>query len=691
MGGPIALRFAPDGSRITYLHGEDQGLQRVLWVWDPRSGERAVAVRAPGGGVQEGQLSVEEQLRRERLRERGLGISRYAWSANGHTLMVPIKGDVWVQPGLDGTLSRVAEDVQHPRLSPDGSQLAFVRDAEIHVVPVGGGTPRQITTGARGTGRTHGLPEYIAQEEMSRHDGFWWSPDGRTIAFTEVDETHIPIWRITHQGKAEPTWEDHRYPFPGAHNARVSLWVVPADGSGPARKLELDPGVPWEYLARVRWLPDGTLLAAVQDRRQTRLDVLRIHPDSGASQVLVTERSDVWVNLDDLWRPLAEGGFLWGSERTGFRHLYRIARDGTAVALTSGEWMVDSVVGLSEDRGVVYVLATEADPRERHLYAVQLDGSGWTRLTHDPGMHTVVMNRNATRYVDSWSSVDHPQRIVVREVEGEEEATELSMAPDPRVAELGLAPPELFSFEQRDGVTLHGALYRPAGAGPWPLVVQVYGGPHAQRVQNHWGLTANMKAQYLRSRGLAVMMLDNRGAARRGLAFEGALRWDMGHRELLDQADAVAHLAAEGVADAGRVGIVGWSYGGYLASMAVARFPDLFHVAVAGAPVTHWDSYDTHYTERYMGLPAENPEGYEVSSVMHHVDGLRGQLMLVHGMLDENVHFRHSARLIDALVKAGKDVALQIYPNERHAPRDPAGRTYVAERELGFLERHLTG
>ncbi|HEY8380003.1 MAG TPA: S9 family peptidase, partial [Nannocystis sp.] len=268
--------------------------------------------------------------------------------------------------------------------------------------------------------------------------------------------------------------------------------------------------------------------------------------------------------------------------------------------------------------------------------------------------------------------------------------------------DLDLPPPELVSFRNRHGDELWAAVYRPdpdavraAGGAPvpagppYPTLVAIYGGPHAQRVVDAWGTTVDMRAQALRSRGYLVIKIDNRGSARRGLAFESAIRHDLGNVELEDQVDGIRHFTAAGLVDPERVGIYGWSYGGYLSAMALVRHPDVFRIAVAGAPVTHWDGYDTHYTERYMGTPQDNPEGYRRSSVMAHVERLRGALLLVHGLIDENVHFRHTSRLIGALIKARKPYELLLFPDERHMPRGLEDRVHMEEQILAFMQKHL--
>ncbi|MBA2320649.1 MAG: S9 family peptidase, partial [Deltaproteobacteria bacterium] len=309
------------------------------------------------------------------------------------------------------------------------------------------------------------------------------------------------------------------------------------------------------------------------------------------------------------------------------------------------------------------------------------------------GWHDVVVDSGSGRLVDVHSAADRPPRI---EICSASDGTTLHVlhdgATDPRIASVGppdRIAPELVVLPSRDGVPLQAALFRPEGRGPWPVIVSCYGGPHVQRVADFWDLTMQLRAQYLRSLGFLVLVLDNRGSARRGTEFEGAIHRDMGNVEVRDQEDGVRWLVDRGLADPARVGIYGWSYGGYLSAMCLARAPDTFACACAGAPVSHWDGYDTHYSERYMGSPAENPEGYRVSSVMAHVPSLRGPLLLVHGMLDENVHFRHTARLVNALNRAGKTYEIQLYPDERHLPRNRADRISMEERIRDFFVKSL--
>lgn len=698
--GPVGWGYRKDGALLAYLASPEGDLAQVLHGHDVETGESRV-IAEPTTAAGEDDLSLEEKLRRERLRQRAVGITSYAFDKDGERVLVPVAGGIFVldEPGspLRELVSAKDGTCIDATFSPRGDTVAFVRDAEVHVVATAGGAPRAITAGARAKGFTHGLAEFVAQEEMGRLRGFWWAPDGDRIAFTEVDESHIPAYRITHQGKAAVgagAEEDHRYPFAGARNAIVRLAVVPIAGGDPVwMDLGDDEDI---YLARVHWLTDGSLAAEILDRRQETLRLVRFDGATGAATELLRETSDVWVNLHRCFRALKKGegeltgGFVWASERTGFRHLELRAADGSLVrVLTSGEWMIDALMAVDEDGGAAYVLGTREGATTCHLYRVPLAGGEPVRLTPDDGSHMVAVSPAFDTFVDRHHAVDRPIRCDLRNLADGSLIRTLHDAHDARVDDMALTPPELLTIENRDGIALDAALYRPEGDGPWPLVVSVYGGPHAQRVKNDWLMTIDLRAQALARRGYLVLVCDNRGAARHGLAFEGWIKHDMGNLEVLDQVDAVRWCVDQGLADPDRVAIYGWSYGGYMSAMCLARAPDTFKAAVAGAPVTSWDGYDTCYTERYMGLPQENADGYQRADVMHHVEGIRGRLLLVHGLIDENVHFRHTARLIQSLIRARKPYELLLFPDERHMPRGEADRIYMEERIFAFLEEAL--
>jgi dipeptidyl-peptidase-4 len=704
MAIPRSLAFSPDDDVITYLFSPEGSLTRQLHVFDPDTGSARLLVTASDAVMTEEDIPLEEVLRRERQRQREVGVTQYAWARHASRILVPLHGDVYLLDGLDATLRKIVSNdgkpVIDPQFSPDGRQVAFVQDAELYVVGADGGEPRQLTQGARDAGTTHGLAEYVAQEEMDRHHGFWWSLDSRWIAFTEVDDTHIPVYRIVHQGKdsvGAGAQEEHRYPFAGQANAKVRLAVVSVDGGEP---VWMDLGGDEDmYLARVQWLPDGSLSAQLENREQTKLEIVRFDPANGNRSPLLHEESEFWINLHNMFKPIKRPGggdwegFIWASERNGFRHLYLYDKRGKLIrSLTAGDWMVDDVIEVDERHEKIYFMGTRAGPTESHLYEVSFAGGELRQITYEPGMHSVVIDRNSRRFIDIHHALDQSPTITLRSISDGSVLCTIYDKVDPRIDQLELKPPELVTLQSRDGTTLYAAIYRPPatyGPGPYPTIVSVYGGPHAQLVTNNWGMTVAMRAQYLRSLGFLVFVLDNRGSARRGLDFEGVIKHDMGHIEVEDQVDGVRWLVRNGLTDPERVAIYGWSYGGYMAAMCLARAPDTFSVAVAGAPVTHWDGYDTHYTERYMGTPESNPDGYVLSSVLHHVENIAGKLLLVHGLIDENVHFRHTARLVNALIAARKPYDLLLFPDERHMPRKLADRVFMEERIRDFFTHNL--
>jgi dipeptidyl-peptidase-4 len=697
MAYPDSLAFSPDDRWITYLYSPENSLTRGLFAYDPETGGSRRLGELPEQESGEDE-TIEEALRRERQRQREGGITQYAWAEKANRLLIPAQGKLYILEPSDEAprllLDSQASPLQDPQISPDGAWVAFVQGGELHVLSCEGGAPRQITQGAQAQGKTNGLAEYIAQEEMDRSHGFWWSPDSQWLAFEEVDETHIPIFRILHLGKDQVgagAQEDHHYPFAGQENARVRLGVVARQGGEPAW-MDLGPDADI-YLARVNWLPDGSLAAQILNREQTRLDLVRLDPRSGKRQVLLSESNPTWINLHDLFRPLKFGGFIWGSERSGYRHLYLYDAQGEQIcALTQGAWTVDELAGVDEVGQQVYFTASHPSPLERQLFRVAFGGGEPQRLTFEAGTHRVVCDHACRRFVDSCNSLEHPTRVALHSLEDGAQLAVMHDQEDERIRQYGLQPPRLVELRNRDGDRLHGAVFQPPaqyGDGPFATIVFVYGGPHSQLVANHWNLTANLRAQYLRSQGFLVFVLDNRGTSRRGLAFEAAIRWDMGHLEVEDQVDGVRWLAAQGLSDPRRAGVYGASYGGYMAAMCLARAPETFRAAVAISPVSNWDGYDTFYTEHYMGTPQSNPQGYQRSSLMAHVDALRGRLMLIHGLIDENVHFRHSARLINALIAARKPYDLLIFPDERHMPRKPADQVYLESLIVDYFVRHL--
>lgn len=710
---------------MLYLKSSEYGsLSRQLYATNVTTGKTFPLACTPPGVGEEKELSLEEKLRRERARIMNTGVTSFkvAGKSKGKVL-VPMGGALYVRDGIDpeAELKRLFDPVEalgsgpilDPQISEDGSLVCFVWKDEVYCVPAdGSGKPRQLSAGARGTGKTHGLADFLAQEELDRYEGFWISPDGKQVAFEEVTEAHIPQFRIMHSGSesvGDQAQEDHRYPFAGEANPKVKLCVVSAD-SGDAAAGTAPPVTSFDltgpfgedlYLGRVQWMPDGSIIAQVLNREQTELAVLKLDPKTGSVKTLFTEKTEVWINVHNMLKPLGKSGrFLWASERTGFRHLY-IYEPGVdkLKPVTGGSWQVEEVVAIDEAKEDVYFMGTsDGNWLGRYLFKASLKEGPEQKvvqLTQEAGMHSVVVDAQCKTFVDTSSAMDRPASATLRNLQDGRELCVIDKNDDPLIATLNLKPPELFTLPSTDGkVTLQAAMYKPDpakyGDGPYPTVVSCYGGPHVQFVANTWGMTADLRAQALRSKGFLVLKVDNRGSNRRGLDFEAPVKFDMGNVEVEDQAAVVRWCADKKLADPKRVAIYGWSYGGYLSAMCLAKAGDVFKCAVSGAPVTSWDGYDTCYTERYMGTPSSNEKGYKTSSVMEHVQNMTGDLLLVHGLIDENVHFRHTARLINSLIAAQKPYQLLLFPNERHSPRSQKDREYMEERMFAFIQKSLS-
>ncbi|KGM54231.1 peptidase S9 [Lysobacter daejeonensis GH1-9] len=684
LSGPSLMKakVAPDGSRVTFLRGKDADKNRLdLWAYDIASGTTALLVDSndvlPGAEV----LSDEEKARRERQRIASLsGIVDYQWSPDGKTLLFPLGGELYLydlsKPGKAGVrkLTNGEGFATDPKLSPKGGFVSFIRERNLWVIDLATGKSAQLTKdGSAEIG--NGVAEFVADEEMDRHTGYWWAPDDSAIAFARIDESPVPVQKRYEVYPDRTEVIEQRYPAAGDKNVLVQLGVIAPKAE--AKPTWIDLGTQTDiYLARVDWRDAKHVTFQRQSRNQKRLELIEAELDTGKQRTLVTETSTTWVPLHSDLRFLKDGRLLWSSERSGFEHLYLIGADGNATALTSGAWPVDAVLAVDEAAGFVYFSAGKDTPLDLQVYRVPLAGGAIERLSKADGMHNATFATNASVYVDNWSNPTTPPQLQLFRNDGSLLATlqenDLAKADHPYAPYRDAQRPvEYGTLTAADGATpLHYSVIKPAGFNPkrrYPVVVYVYGGPATQTVTRAWpGRGDHWFNQYLAQQGYVVFSLDNRGTPRRGAAFGGALYGVQGTVEVADQLKGVEWLQQQPWVDGEHIGVYGWSNGGYMTLMLLAQASDRYACGVAGAPVTDWGLYDTHYTERYMNLPAANPDGYRNGRVLAHVDGLTSPLLLIHGMADDNVLFSNSTVLMSALQKRAQPFELMTYPGAKH-------------------------
>ncbi|MBX3227876.1 MAG: alpha/beta fold hydrolase [Labilithrix sp.] len=690
---PRSAAHAPDGKTITFLASESGDETMSLFAYDLEAGKSDVILRAKDlGGADAETRSREEELRRERQRDRSEGITSYVWARRAPVMVVPRRGDVWVR-AADGKvkqLTKTPEPEIDARPCDTGARVAFVRKSELWMVDVASGKETQLTTGAT-EGVTHGLSDYVGQEELGEPHGYFWSPKCDRLVYLEVDERpveKIPVlgWR----GQGEDLMLQ-RYPRAGAKNPSVragildvatkrTTWITP-----PA-----DPKAE-RYVGRFTWAEDGSaLFHQAMPRDQKKLALIRVEPATGKSTEIASETSPAWVHFSPARVLERSAQVLFTSIKTGHRHIeLRSQKDGTLIrTLTKGDWDVDAIVGLDEAGGRVLFTATKDGPLQRQLYAARLDGEAdVVRLTSEPGVHSVRVDETGKTWVDVHSSATRPPASVV--VKDGKPLGELRPAPlDPDIVGLGIRPAALVQVPGADGTLLNGALLTPRDVtGRHPVVVVVYGGPESQSVMDYW--SPRLLWQHLADRGFVVFQVDGRGTGGRGRAFAQKVHKQLGKYELEDQIAAAKWLATLPYVDASRIGIYGHSYGGFMAALAMLEGGGVFQAGVAGSSVTDWRLYDTGYTERYMETPATNADGYAATDLAKKAPGLTGKLLLTHAMMDENVHYANTARLVDALIAADKRFELLVLPGERHGLRIPAARAYMPARIASFFAENL--
>lgn len=691
-GRPVKPRITPDEKTILFLRAQPTSATQTLFAFDVATGttKELLTPEALLKGSEE-QLTVEEKARRERMRVSARGFTTYDLSEDGERILVSLSGKLYLVERSSGEVTelKTGPGVVDPHLSPDGKQIAYVRGHDVYRIDLATNQEQPVTRGGTEE-RTHGLAEFVAQEEMRRYSGYWWSPDAKFIAYTESDTSGVEKFTIVDVMHPEKGGNTFPYPRPGKANAVVRLGIIPITG-GKTVWVDWDAKA-YPYLATVRWKKGGPLTVLVQNRTQTEEQLLAVEPSTGKTRLLLTEKDAAWIELDqDFPRWLEDGsGFLWYTERNGGPEVELRNADGSLAR----SWVRPDAGfrGLARfiDKDRTLYFHGAPNPTESYLWRVKDGGAPEKLSTGVPApafeMPAAVSKQGGLLVTVSQTGTLMPSYRVLRP-----DGTHVGELPS-----VAVAPPftPKMQFFQVGKEGFHASVIRPRNAKPGvklPVIVYVYAGPTTTVVRH--GMAENLLNQWLADQGFLIVKLDGRGTPLRTASWQRAVKYDFVTPTLDDQISALRALAQKvPEVDLSRVGIYGWSFGGYMAALAALKRPDVFKAAVAGAPVVDWLDYDTHYTERYLGLPQEHPEAYKKSSLLTYAEEPGkpiAPLLLIHGTADDNVYFFHTLKLSHALFLAGKPHELLPLSGLTHMVPDPLVTQRQYERVLDYFQKHL--
>ncbi len=594
-------------------------------------------------------------------------------------------------------LTNTPQEEVGEELSPDGKLVAFVRDFNLYIVDVS--TQRERALTADGNSKLlNGRLDWVYQEELygrGNFKGYWWSPDSTRIVYLQLDESRVRDFAVVDHIPVQQNVEITSYPKAGAPNPEVRVGLIAVAG-GERRWLDMQKYQAAEPLVvRVGWKPDSSkAYFMVQNREQNWLDLNFVDVSAaGKVETAFRETSPAWVERDNhfvaAW--LKDGSFIWSSERTGWKHLYHYSIDCKLIkAVTSGKWEVRSIHGVDEAAGWIYFSGTERSPIGVDVYRIKLDGAGRQLLTQTPGTHSAAFSPAFDQFIDIWSDAQTPPQTRLHSADGKV----VRVINENRVdllKEINLSRPEFMQVKTRDGFLMEAMLIKPVGfdaSRKYPVYVHTYAGPHAPQVRNAWGSMSYMWHQLLAQKGYVVWICDNRSASGKGMESAWTAFKQLGVKELQDIEDGVNWLKQQSWVDGSRIGLNGWSYGGFMTAYALTHSTS-FKIGIAGAPVTDWRLYDSIYTERYMGTPQNNPDGYDKTSVIKAAKNLNGKLLLIHGAIDDNVHMQNSVQFMYELQRAGKQFTFMTYPRSRHGVSDPMLVKHMREMMLRFILENL--
>jgi dipeptidyl-peptidase-4 len=603
------------------------------------------------------------------------------------------QADYYVYHLTENKLWRVSDQkVRYATASPDGSKLAYVLNNNLYVKNLITGEEKAVTTDGKEDAIINGAVDWVYEEEFSFSVGFQWSPDGKYLAYYRFDESQVPQFSMDiFNQQLYPTQDAFKYPKAGEVNSVVTLHIWRAKDQTTA---QVDLGTEYEYIPRIQWSTlEGLLTVQTLNRHQNELKFIGVDATVRKGRVMFTEKDEAYLEINDNLTFLKDGSFIWTSDQDGYMHLYQKSATGSIIRqITKGPWDVTHFYGVDNAGKTLFFSSSEAGAHQQQLYSIAITGGSKRALTSEPGWHDADFNPQMTYFLETYSSAAIPPRYVLRDAKGKEvrKLQDNDFLLD-RLKDYSISPKEFFTITA-NGQTLNAWQIKPKNFDPgkkYPVLMFVYGGPGAQTVQDEWDSFNFFWYQHLASKGYMVVSVDNRGTGARGKAFRKATYKQLGKLETEDQIAAAKYLANQPYVDGSRIGIWGWSYGGYMSSLCITKGADVFKMAMAVAPVTNWRYYDNIYTERYMQTPQENAKGYDENSPINHVDKLKGKYLLVHGSADDNVHYQNSMEMVRALVAANKTFDLMIYPDKNHGIYGGNTRMHLYQLLTNYVEKNL--
>lgn len=632
-------------------------------------------------------------------------IEEYIISQDGNTFIIgsnlesiyrhSVKGNYYVYFKKENKFIKIDGEgnVRLPDISPDGHKIAYVRENNLYVLDLSTLKEITITSDGKFNEIINGSTDWVYEEEFGFTKGFEWSPDGQYIAFYRMDESKVKQFTLTYYGDLYPEEYKYKYPKAGEDNSLVDIYIYNCSNN---TKVKTDLGsVTDQYVPRIKWtyLP-GTLAIQRLNRLQNHLDILFANATDGKTKVISSDENKCFVEITDDWHFLKDGRWFITSEKSGFNHIYLYDANGALISqVTNGNWDVKSVAAFDEKKSLVYYNSYEDGAMNQMLYSVNISTGEKKKITEEPGTHEITFSSGYQYFNDNFSNANLPPVYRVCNASGKIlYVTENNQKLVDITKEYGFTPKEFFTCKATDGTELNGWMIKPANlekGKKYPVLMYVYGGPGAQTVENSWGYYDLAWFEMLAQKGYIVVSVDNRGTSGKGESFKKATYLQLGKYETEDQIDVAKYLGTLDYVDAGRIGMFGWSFGGYLTSLCMTKGADYFKTGIAVAPVTNWRYYDNIYTERYMRTPQENADGYDKNSPMFFAKKLKGKFLLVHGSADDNVHMQNSMDFITELVKANKDFEMFLYPNKNHGIYGGNTRYHLYNKMTNFILNNL--